>query len=420
MTVYLGIEASRRTLATWNDLQDAVDGGLLDESHWLELTTDLPNRPSANTELARELASLAVDGGTLIVGVQAKDSRAEKVAGVPLAEARQRIVRAAESYIHPRLYFHLRPIMHPDEDDVACIVVEVPPSGQAPHQVDFEYFGRGDLGKLRLADDRVRELLSVRSVALQRTGTELAAMADRFPLPARTREFGHLYVIADPVDADRNLLSAVLDEDDRTSVYNAVDRAAATLRPELTGSGHLLRDGTAGWRSRPRGLALTRTADRHESGVLDYLVRRDGGIETTCGSGTRYHDADWARDLDFTTVPCTWLLGVVHSTLALAAAFTEVSHYRGRWQLGVRFDGMRYAAAEEAVQGVMGWQGAAQYDADEYEMLTSTVTAELIDETPALVERLVGDFLRGLGVQSRFLPYPEWHGHGRVAPPPRP
>jgi hypothetical protein len=46
------------------DLAEAVSLGLLEETHYLELKREIPAGKGANRELARDLASLAVDGGT--------------------------------------------------------------------------------------------------------------------------------------------------------------------------------------------------------------------------------------------------------------------------------------------------------------------------------------------------------------------
>jgi hypothetical protein len=159
--------------------------------------------------------------------------------------------------------------------------------------------------------------------------------------------------------------------------------------------------------------------------VLEYLVRRDGGIETICGSGTYPYRSQWVPVTDpnadrpvTQSVHCVWILGIVHSTLALAASFGQRTHYQGRWQLGVHFDGVRGAAAAEVLSTGYGEEEADKYGADQYEMLTLSTSAELADDTPAVVDRLVGNFLRGLGIQNRFLPYTEWHANGRVAPKP--
>jgi schlafen family protein len=425
MSVYLGVEHGRRDLAAWEDLEQAATGGLLIENHWIELKKDIPNKPGANVELARDLASLAADGGILIIGIQEKDSRADKVVGVALKDMQERIEQVAAMHIHPRLYFRVRTIPHPDNPDLACVLVEVPASGQAPHQVDFAYWGRTETTKDRLADGRVREILAVREASLRRTGTDLAAIPDGFPIGQPSCTLGHLYVIADPIDADRHQLTALLDQPDHQTLDTAMTAAATTIQRAINAAGQPLWSASRGWRARHNGLALTTVLGDaiKEKHVLEYRVRRDSGIEIVCGSGTSTYRSRWQSlsspdetPNEFKSVSCAWVLAIVHSTLALAAALTEHSHYQGRWQLGVLFDGMRGAVAYEALSTASGGEQADQYSADRYEELTSTTTAELVDNTPAAVEKLVGNFLRGLDMQRRFLPYAEWHAKGRVTP----
>jgi hypothetical protein len=67
-STYLGPEKGRWTPTQWSDVVEAAAGGLLDESHWVDLKQELPAGNRAhNAELAKDLASLAVDGGLLLI-----------------------------------------------------------------------------------------------------------------------------------------------------------------------------------------------------------------------------------------------------------------------------------------------------------------------------------------------------------------
>jgi hypothetical protein len=95
-SAYLGPEKGRWTPTAWSDVVEAAAGGLLDESHWVDLKQELPaGKRTHNTELAQDLASLAVDGGLLVVGVEDHDSRAGKVCGVELARLADRVDQVA-------------------------------------------------------------------------------------------------------------------------------------------------------------------------------------------------------------------------------------------------------------------------------------------------------------------------------------
>jgi len=58
------------------DLLAAYQDGLLEERNWCDLKSSLAFGKGANAELARDLASFSVDGGTLIIGLDEKESRA--------------------------------------------------------------------------------------------------------------------------------------------------------------------------------------------------------------------------------------------------------------------------------------------------------------------------------------------------------
>lgn len=83
-SIYLSSENPRWIPKTEADLQAAIDGGLLDETHYLDLK-EAPSSKGDNKELARDLASFAVDGGTLLVGIKEdKETRTFELAPQPL------------------------------------------------------------------------------------------------------------------------------------------------------------------------------------------------------------------------------------------------------------------------------------------------------------------------------------------------
>jgi hypothetical protein len=66
---YVGPGKSRLVAASFDDIVTAAASGCLDETQWVELKRDIPSSSKpANLELAKDLASLSVDGGVLICG----------------------------------------------------------------------------------------------------------------------------------------------------------------------------------------------------------------------------------------------------------------------------------------------------------------------------------------------------------------
>ena len=53
----------------------------------------------------------------------------------------------------------------------------------------------------------------------------------------------------------------------------------------------------------------------------------------------------------------------------------------------------------------VGFQRFLPYPSEEYVATVHTTTREMVEETPAVVERLAKGLLRGLGVDRQFLPY---------------
>jgi hypothetical protein len=79
-------------------LQEALQGGLLDESHNLELKRTLGTGRSANKELARDLAQFGIDGGTVVFGVdEGSDGEPPILTPVPLHGLAERIEQVARS-----------------------------------------------------------------------------------------------------------------------------------------------------------------------------------------------------------------------------------------------------------------------------------------------------------------------------------
>src|SRR5262249_53108157 len=80
---YLGPGRPRLNTASWHDLAAAVESGSTPETPWCELKADVPaSSPGANTELAKDLASLTVDGGVMLIGIKDDASSAADIVGV--------------------------------------------------------------------------------------------------------------------------------------------------------------------------------------------------------------------------------------------------------------------------------------------------------------------------------------------------
>lgn len=204
----------------YTELLSSVHGGEFPaERHWLDFKRELYPRPPAHgapakakpkkevhEELARDLASLAVRGGYLVFGVEEdKAAHAFTVVGMPLpAHLDQTVDQIARDFIDPPLLVTPTLLPSPADPGAGMMVVEVPESPDAPHMVGGTYYGRSEIGKVKLTDDEVERLILRRGRADQRLEAAMAETISLDPEPAT--EAAHFYFTAVPTQGLPDML----------------------------------------------------------------------------------------------------------------------------------------------------------------------------------------------------------------------
>ncbi|MEH1124834.1 AlbA family DNA-binding domain-containing protein [Micromonospora sp. CPCC 206061] len=384
---------------------DAVAGGILDESHWVDLKQELGKGRDKNTDLAIDLASLAIDGGLLVIGVEDRQSRAGTVCGVQLAGLADRVDHVARGRVHPPLMVRCVELEDPAKPGHGCLLIHIPPSPQAPHMIDHVYYGRGDRGNRKLGDEEVRAILSVRAQQHDDVSSQLRRLAADDPVPAQDRRNGHLYLVAQPLATRDDVMVELLTAPDFMNRMLAITNGIS----QNIGNNYFWPTIEVATRRsrRAEGVALTSYSGNdhiRESGMIDLLVKEDAGVSLICGRGTDVVKPDAMAD-PASVLQAVVVLGLTHSVLTLAGRLADhYAAYQGQWIVGVRLDRLKDVVPYEHVLSLGGDFGNP-YSRDEYERVTTTTTAELVDQAPAVVERLFGPLLRGLGIDSRYLPY---------------
>ncbi|MEU4526104.1 ATP-binding protein [Amycolatopsis sp. NPDC024027] len=401
-SAYLGPQQKRWTPASWTDVVEAAKGGLLDESHWVDLKREVAaGKASVNTDLAKDLASLAVDGGLLIIGIEDHDSHAGAVCGTPMAGLADRIDQIARDKVRPSLTVGSHPIENPDAPGTGCLLVHVPPSPYAPHMVDYTYYGRSDRANMRLADEQVRAIISDRSRARTDVLDALGAMATHDPITPR--EYGHLYLLAEPDTAPAECLVDFLERRDAHETVNRMlggiraARGADLVEPDLVNLPQSFR--------RPQGTAFTTLSPDYrpyERSALDLEVREDGGVRLTCGAGVITETPERLRHETTRVVYPGIVRGLTRSFVAFVGALSdEHAAYQGQWQLALRIDAMNDACSGDALRSFT--QRVIPYAGDSYERTTTATTEELVTAPADVAGRLVNTLLRSLGIPRSAL-----------------
>lgn len=396
---YLGPGRRRVPLRDWDDVVSAAAAGVLDETQWVELKQAVP-APSkdANRELARDLASLSVDGGVLVIGVEDDHRKAGAVVGTPLQGLRTRIDQVARGGITPPLNVAITIVEHPSDNEVGVVVVEVPASVTAPHMVDGSYWGRGATGKAKLTDPAVRHLMETRTARAEGFTRRLHDVRDELEaFPSRTA--AHVYLLLEPQVAPSgpplherferpiDALNAVVNARPQRQVYSPNFAGLTDPAPH------------------PDGFLLSSPIDGGQWAqelMIRLLLGDDGSVRLAAARATFEQPTSTGDTTRL--VAAEYVIELVHHTLHVASTIAEEQlGFTGQWKVGIIVDRLKGLQASASAR----WGGGRMlpaYPADEYREVVTASASEMVDSTSEVVRRLLHRFTRGLGVE-RVLDY---------------
>ncbi|MGA6168612.1 helix-turn-helix domain-containing protein [Amycolatopsis magusensis] len=384
---------------TWQQLCAAVDVGVLAENQWVEHKQDIPRGKSASGELAKDLASLSVEGGVLIVGAIDKISDSSGLVGVDDPESlRDRIDQVAVNRIKPPLNVVID-VLRNDEEQRPCLLVTVHCSASAPHMVDEKYWGRGATGKRPLADSEVRRLIAERAERADEFVHQLLSMSDDFdPVPPEARRSGHIYLFARPTMPPTTRVTEVLapmHPPEWMHKFLPAFGEYSRVFQELLEHKVPHADGlmvTSDWNGE-------RTPSSEEYAV-QLLLEDDGGLRVTSCEGTQQAGKERKH-----YISPNYHLELAHQVVTTAAGILNTyAAYRGAWNIGVHATGLKGRQSTFALRDSF-WSSLSPFQTPTYTSVTESNTEEMLENAPAVVERLYSRFARGLGLDTIFFPY---------------
>lgn len=379
------------------EILDAITTGDLHEHHGLDVKREIGDSNSPRRETARDLASFAIDGGALLIGVdEDKQSKTFSPAPLALANEPERIEQIAATRVDPPLFVQVREIPCENKDGRGYLWVDIPPSPQAPHMVGGEYWGRIERTKGRLTDAQVVRLHSQRRPVHAQVMEYVDEEIHRDPTNALTATEGHLYLVAWPMSAQPEAALPVLRDREMMTIHRLINSAEAELSSALRPLAPSPTYATL-FRARSEGLAMTSLAgegsarslgETKERGMVDFEFREDGGIRVLVGRMT-------GTEGSTRSIYDGMALAYAHRVIRWAREYGSAFGYNGQWAFGLAAGGLKDLASS-VFQRYSVLARPTFYDADWFRSSTVATSQELDAQPWEVAGRLVGKLLRGL------------------------
>jgi hypothetical protein len=385
------------------DIQRAISNDWLSETHYLDCKREIGAKADRK-ETGRDLASFAIDGGALLVGVdEDKANRTFSLAPQQLAGLAEQVENIAGSTIDPALDVITHEIESGRGTGLGYLLVEVRPSPFAPHMVDGVYYGRGDKKRIRLTDPQVRRYHAQRQSVEEQIHALLDEEIARDLVPVEARKRGHLYLVATPVTAPRTTARSLVRDPDERRLNEIVQAAESRMgTSELSQSRPLVTLATRVMRRAHSTALCSRSASgpgrtflsgnaAAEENLVDIEFRDHGSIRALVGNATyAYREIGDRIDLViFEPMIVAYAVRLCGWTAALGRAIG----YRGTWNLGLHVSGLRNLPGFFAEQG-----GAYEsyFNEDYHRAVTVASLADLEDRWQSIVGELVGGLFHAL------------------------
>lgn len=384
------------------DIISGIQNGTIRETHRMEVKATA--RPDT---IAITIASLAIDGGTFILGIEeiTEDGR-KRLSPKPLdlTGLPEKVDVIARNSIDPPMAVHSRQIPSLKETGLGFLVIEVDPSPAAPHMANGSYYGRGETSRHKLSDQDVLRYHQLRIRQAEQADALLDQEEERDYLTQRQSARGHLYLVAEPLGrmpaAGQTFLrnaqevSNVLRNSSRSVYPNAgpYPRDAVYIQERNAGFAFVTSQANGPGR-KPNAVDHAQRA--WEPHMLDIEVQRSGGIRVYQSSATVPYDNDTQVVRD------AMMLEYSRNLIAWLAALEPHTQYNGHWALGIRATRLRSLRSLLKADAPPHEQPGGM-DTDTYSRTTIASTRDIQERPETVVAALVGDLLRVLGTASHY------------------
>lgn len=388
---------SRALPKTEMEIQSQLVAGGLPERHYFDLKRELPpSSRRANKDLAVDLASLAIDGGAILVGV---DEENDALHPLELSGLKERIDQIARNGVDEPLYVQVDEIPSIQQPGLGYALITIPPSPAAPHMVDGRYRGRGDTTNTILSDGEVARLHALRREREHSIRDLLEQEVVRDPTGDNFRTQSHLFIIGVPVLGRQELLhKAIKDVGWEQWLRNEILSGAAcrsggtTWSPDLYSGFTTISRRAEGYSIHSLDLGADRQLrhDASESGLIELEIGEDGSIRLFCGRAS-------AEIGDHKKVVFEELIvGLSKRVILTAKSVADAAGYYGSWDFAVAITNLHGALSFELTRH----GGGTPYSGVEYRSSARTTYQQLSEDPNSVVNALVS--LLGRGLRREF------------------
>lgn len=386
-------------------LEAAVANRAVEETSQLDFKRGLP-QTKGNADIAVDVAAMTVDGGVLVYGVgEDDDGHPTELAPIELAGARERIDQVVRSSIQETPSIRIDALALGDDPARGYLVVVVPPSPRAPHQVtvsgkyQYRYYGRGPTGNRILTEADVARLYARREAWTFDRRSELEAVVGRSPFD-RTPSLGFLHAFVRPVVVDDDRWTQAANGDAgalQQQMLAAARRANQGLPydPAIADASAWKRHGADTWRLDVTG--PSREAD--ETARCDVSFAGNGRL--FCGRAAAKLGPGFPAPEGQLVIFEQIVAGSLASFFAVLSTFYDTAGYLGPVDVGIALTRIAGARGLSVVQG--GGNLGGEYPDEDY-LTDLRVTAHELADPRELTRRAVGRFFDAL-VRPGFDPF---------------
>lgn len=389
-----------------DEIVQAITSGSLVESPTFDAKRELPTSGKSK-ELAKDVAAMATDGGTLLYGI-AEDAtgRPTILSPFPLVGAAERVASIVRSGISepPEIFVHIIPAAA--DPTVGYLVVSVPASPRAPHMVtidkDFRYYGRGANGNIILTEGEIARLYERR----KRWEIDQSALLDdlvrQAPVADHTN-FSYLHLLIQPIGTGEDILERARKTESEHDFLNRL--LAGTLQLSVFPPSSFDPDFQERvlWYRQPDGWEAfldddpRHTAQRDPSNILDLRVNLNGSGYLFCGRLAERHDTNllfFEQILAGLTSRCLWFFGQLY----------KQANYLGPVDLGLAATGLKEAIPYSATRMSIFGAHFRQFERTEYRRVERVFATSLETSTHEVVKRLVMPLINAF-TQGNYDPF---------------